>query len=191
MKKIILVLVLLAIFSSAAIALKEGETEFITYDDHCFAVTVANVWSSSVVDMSLSRCVKDYAKSLNVGESQKYFSNWECFVVTLDEVELDGEIDVIVTRCAEEDDENDGADDNVGGDDIIIDDGTDDNTEIPTPPDYTEPIIIIPPIEEIPAPVDDNFLDKQVSIGYILLLMGILVVLIFITMVLWLYYKKM
>src|SRR3989338_3127024 len=92
MKKSIIFLIFVFIlisFSTVIFALKEGETEFFEFNDEQFALTAVNVNSDGTADVIISKHVPNFAKSLNVGESQAYFSNWQCFVTTLFGVDLD------------------------------------------------------------------------------------------------------
>lgn len=95
---VFLVLIILPLVA----ALKEGETEFFEFNDQQFALTAVNVNPDGTADVIISRHVPDFAKSLNVGESQKYFSNWQCFVATLFGVDLD-KSNVYISKCIEED----------------------------------------------------------------------------------------
>ncbi|MBI4453111.1 hypothetical protein HY636_00540 [Candidatus Woesearchaeota archaeon] len=95
----ILLLIGLILSSLFTIALKEGETEFFEFNDEQFALTAANVNPDGTADIIISKHIPDFAKSLNVGESQTYFSNWQCFVATLFDVELD-KSNVYISKCA-------------------------------------------------------------------------------------------
>ena len=96
---VILLLIMLILSSLFVAALKEGETEFFEFNDEQFALTAVNVNSDGTADVIISKHVPDFAQSLNVGESQKYFSNWQCFVATLFGVDLD-KSNVYISKCA-------------------------------------------------------------------------------------------
>lgn len=94
-------IVFLLTVSLPASALKEGETEFVEYNKQPFAVTVGNIYNDGAADIVISRPVPDFVKSIDVGESQRYYSNWQCFVVTQLAMSS-SKSDILITRCVSE-----------------------------------------------------------------------------------------
>jgi len=174
--QIIVVLLILIVCSSLVFALEEGETEFFEYDDEDFAITIVNVHSNGEVDAILTKPIPDYAKSLNIGESQKYLSNWQCFVVSLLDMDF-SKSDMIVSSCA--DFNNEAVEDDPGE---VIEDEPEEVIETEDELVQEEDEIIIEDVETDPEPITEEpkegFLEKKVSIGSIMLIALVMLILI-------------
>lgn len=200
MKKSIIFLTfafILVFLSTSIFALKEGETEFFEFNSEQFALTAVNVNSEGTADVIISRHVPDFAKSLNVGESQKYFSNWVCFVATLFDVDLD-KSNVYISKCVEK---------NVQTENIVNEKKTETNaaTEISTDikvednltSDIKEEVKIEKTEQETetsqPLPIEEtpeSFLETKISLGNVLMAGLVFFGLIMIILLFVVYYVK-
>ena len=99
-----LFMTLFIVVSLSAAALKEGESEFFKYNKQDLVLTVLSVNQDGTADVMLSKPVPDFTKTINVGESQRYYSNWQCFVTTLMKVE-NSKSNVYISSCYDEDEE--------------------------------------------------------------------------------------
>jgi hypothetical protein len=106
-KPALLAVVLFSLFiilCLSAAAIKEGESEFFKYNKQDLVLTVLSVNQDGTADVMLSKPVPDFTKTINVGESQRYYSNWQCFVTTLMKVE-NSKSNVYISSCYDEDEE--------------------------------------------------------------------------------------
>ena len=195
MKKISLFLVLAClciIVSLNAFAIAESETEFLTYDDKEMAFTILEINDDGTIDVMISEPIPINAKSLDVGDSQQYYSNWECFVATLVEVEGD-DSDVYVSKCHEEDDviddlipiENDVV--------VIVEDVVEDLVDDEVEVNITTEDLIDFDTEEAPlieVSPSESFFDKEVKMGNVLVAVLIMLIIVMVVMLSVIIYLK-
>lgn len=192
---VILLLIALVLSSLTVAALKEGETEFFEFNDQQFALTAVNVNSDGTADVIISKHVPDFAKSLNVGESQKYFSNWQCFVTTLFNVDLD-KSNVYISKCMGEDVKTETIANEKKTEakkDVATETSTDIKVEDNLTSEIKEEVKIQEtetsqtlPIEETP----ESFLEKKISLGNVLIAGLVFFGLIMIILLFVVYYTK-
>jgi hypothetical protein len=187
-QKLLLICIIFVLLSFSVFAIKESETEFLTFNDKELALTILDLNDDGTVDVMLSEPIPIQMKSLDVGESQQYYSNWECFVATL--VDVDGsKSDVYLSKCySEEEDEIE----NVEVVDIETETEEEVETEEETETEEKVDIIInetedlvdleiqdAPPIEQYPT---EGFFDKEVKLGNVLVIMLVMLIIVMIIM---------